>query len=235
MAHKAGYTAVMSHRSGETEDATIADLAVATNCGQIKTGSLARSDRTAKYNQLLRIEQELGGAGQICRARGAESAAAKTPSAVKAALTGTPACSADGLPPAPAIRPDRARPLYPGRAADRLFRRSMPLPGTAGLKAKHDIDQQMAELTAELDRLKARARRNGQRRVALLRSDRIDPDMLDERARALLNYAHPSDVTMILKRPERAARVRISSYPPDISHAGMTQIAAGAVSAFVGP
>jgi enolase len=60
MAHKAGYTAVMSHRSGETEDSTIADLAVATNCGQIKTGSLARSDRTAKYNQLLRIEDELG-------------------------------------------------------------------------------------------------------------------------------------------------------------------------------
>jgi enolase len=60
MAFKAGYTAVMSHRSGETEDSTIADLAVATNCGQIKTGSLARSDRTAKYNQLLRIEQELG-------------------------------------------------------------------------------------------------------------------------------------------------------------------------------
>jgi enolase len=60
MAHKAAYTAVMSHRSGETEDATIADLAVATNCGQIKTGSLARSDRLAKYNQLLRIEEELG-------------------------------------------------------------------------------------------------------------------------------------------------------------------------------
>jgi enolase len=60
MAHKAGYIAVMSHRSGETEDATIADLAVATNCGQIKTGSLARSDRTAKYNQLLRIEEDLG-------------------------------------------------------------------------------------------------------------------------------------------------------------------------------
>jgi enolase len=59
-AHKAGYTAVMSHRSGETEDSTIADLSVATNCGQIKTGSLARSDRTAKYNQLLRIEEELG-------------------------------------------------------------------------------------------------------------------------------------------------------------------------------
>jgi enolase len=64
MAHKAAYTAVMSHRSGETEDATIADLAVATNCGQIKTGSLARSDRTAKYNQLIRIEEELGPSGR---------------------------------------------------------------------------------------------------------------------------------------------------------------------------
>ena len=60
MAHRAGYTAILSHRSGETEDATIADLAVATNCGQIKTGSLSRSDRLAKYNQLLRIEEELG-------------------------------------------------------------------------------------------------------------------------------------------------------------------------------
>jgi enolase len=60
MAHRAGFTAVMSHRSGETEDATIADLAVATNCGQIKTGSLSRSDRLAKYNQLIRIEEELG-------------------------------------------------------------------------------------------------------------------------------------------------------------------------------
>jgi enolase len=60
MAHKSGYSAVISHRSGETEDSTIADLAVATGCGQIKTGSLARSDRTAKYNQLLRIEEELG-------------------------------------------------------------------------------------------------------------------------------------------------------------------------------
>jgi len=64
MAHKANYTAVMSHRSGETEDATIADLAVATNCGQIKTGSLARSDRLAKYNQLIRIEEDLGPVAQ---------------------------------------------------------------------------------------------------------------------------------------------------------------------------
>jgi enolase len=60
MAKEAGYTSVLSHRSGETEDATIADIAVATNCGQIKTGSLSRSDRIAKYNQLLRIEEELG-------------------------------------------------------------------------------------------------------------------------------------------------------------------------------
>lgn len=73
VAHRAGYTSVMSHRSGETEDATIADLAVATNCGQIKTGSLARSDRLAKYNQLLRIEEELGSsaryAGATCFGR----------------------------------------------------------------------------------------------------------------------------------------------------------------------
>ena len=62
MAHDAGYTAVMSHRSGETEDTTIADLAVATGCGQIKTGAPSRSDRVAKYNQLLRIEEELGDA-----------------------------------------------------------------------------------------------------------------------------------------------------------------------------
>jgi enolase len=67
-AHKAGYRAVMSHRSGETEDATIADLAVATNCGQIKTGSLSRSDRLAKYNQLLRIEEQLGPAARYAGA-----------------------------------------------------------------------------------------------------------------------------------------------------------------------
>ena len=64
MAHKASYTAVISHRSGETEDATIADIAVATNAGQIKTGSLSRSDRIAKYNQLIRIEEQLGSAAR---------------------------------------------------------------------------------------------------------------------------------------------------------------------------
>ena len=64
IAHEAGYSAVMSHRSGETEDVTIADLAVATGCGQIKTGAPSRSDRVAKYNQLLRIEEELGAAAE---------------------------------------------------------------------------------------------------------------------------------------------------------------------------
>ena len=65
MAKRAGYTAVVSHRSGESEDATIADLAVATNAGQIKTGSLSRTDRVAKYNQLIRIEEELGEAAKF--------------------------------------------------------------------------------------------------------------------------------------------------------------------------
>jgi len=64
LAHKHGYTYVMSHRSGETEDTTIADLAVATNCGQIKTGAPCRSDRVAKYNRLLRIEEDLAGFGR---------------------------------------------------------------------------------------------------------------------------------------------------------------------------
>ena len=70
MAREAGYTAVMSHRSGETEDVTIADLAVATGCGQIKTGAPSRSDRVAKYNQLLRIEEQLGAHARVPRALG---------------------------------------------------------------------------------------------------------------------------------------------------------------------
>ena len=67
MAKTAGYTTVISHRSGETEDTFIADLAVAVNAGQIKTGSMSRSDRVAKYNQLIRIEEELGEAGRFCK------------------------------------------------------------------------------------------------------------------------------------------------------------------------
>ena len=77
LATRSGYTSVMSHRSGETEDTTIADLAVATNCGQIKTGAPARSDRVAKYNQLLRIEDELGEAAAY---RGGDALARVTPS-----------------------------------------------------------------------------------------------------------------------------------------------------------
>ena len=75
MAHRAAYTSVMSHRSGETEDSTIADLAVACGCGQIKTGSLSRSDRIAKYNQLIRIEEMLGSAAKYA-GRGAFKALA---------------------------------------------------------------------------------------------------------------------------------------------------------------
>jgi enolase len=69
MAHRAGWTAIISHRSGETEDTTIADLVVATNTGQIKTGSLSRSERIAKYNRLLRIEEELGDAAEYAGRR----------------------------------------------------------------------------------------------------------------------------------------------------------------------
>ncbi len=78
LAGRAAFTCVMSHRSGETEDATIADLAVATNCGQIKTGAPARSDRVAKYNQLLRIEQELGGAAEYLGRRALKGSTGRT-------------------------------------------------------------------------------------------------------------------------------------------------------------
>ena len=84
-AKKAGYGIVMSHRSGETEDATIADLAVATNCGQIKTGSLSRSDRIAKYNQLIRINEELGPQAKYYGARFLRSSMKENKQSKKAA------------------------------------------------------------------------------------------------------------------------------------------------------
>ena len=90
MAQRAAYTAVISHRSGETEDATIADIAVATNAGQIKTGSLSRSDRTAKYNQLIRIEEDLGDiaryAGRSVAARPLRHGSAKSDAQSRTAL-----------------------------------------------------------------------------------------------------------------------------------------------------
>ena len=89
IAHRAGMTTVMSHRSGETEDNTIADLAVAANCGQIKTGSLSRSDRTAKYNQLIRIEADLGPARPLCRAQH-PAAVRQHPAADRGRRVGTP-------------------------------------------------------------------------------------------------------------------------------------------------
>ena len=93
---RAAYRCVMSHRSGETEDATIADLAVATNCGQIKTGSLSRSDRLAKYNQLLRIEEELGPAARAIPARGALGALRAAHARSPVALDAPPASASTG-------------------------------------------------------------------------------------------------------------------------------------------
>ena len=131
MAHKAGYTAVMSHRSGETEDSTIADLAVATNCGQIKTGSLARSDRTAKYNQLLRIEEQLGSQALFAGSGGAQGLPvgrsalrifAVTGGAIKGTLTGIRHLARHGLAPSPPRHSDRALSLRLCRAVHRLFR-----------------------------------------------------------------------------------------------------------------
>ena len=106
MAREAGYTAVMSHRSGETEDTTIADLAVATGCGQIKTGAPSRSDRVAKYNQLLRIEEELGGDAEYP----GRSAFRSTKSWQRKGVTPTSNEGANGWPPrTPAIRWNRVR------------------------------------------------------------------------------------------------------------------------------
>ena len=97
IAQRAGWGTVFSHRSGETEDTTIADLAVATNCGQIKTGSLSRSDRLAKYNQLIRIEEQLGSFRRVCRrARffGSDGLYVKLRFFARAGLTGRPIASA---------------------------------------------------------------------------------------------------------------------------------------------
>ena len=87
-AHRAAYAAVISHRSGETEDATIADLAVATNCGQIKTGSLSRSDRLAKYNQLIRIEEALGPTARYAGGAGLKGRVARTDAPAEATNSG---------------------------------------------------------------------------------------------------------------------------------------------------
>ena len=128
MAHKASYTAVMSHRSGETEDSTIADLAVATNCGQIKTGSLARSDRTAKYNQLLRIEQELGAqakyAGRAALKRVALQRRLTSPRhrSVPASGPGNPAALEVGRRPDELHVHDGAQPAVAGRRDDVALR-----------------------------------------------------------------------------------------------------------------
>ena len=203
MAHKAGYTAVMSHRSGETEDSTIADLAVATNCGQIKTGSLARSDRTAKYNQLLRIEEELGAAGAIRRRSAALTAALEfareAARLLKPALTlrlrmlarhglRTAACRAI---------PYGSRPLrHRGRCCIGYFGVKPYTAATVCARSRISTSRSRRCRT-ELSRSQSRARALGAPRGAAALG-RIDPDMLDERARALLGFADPRDLVLLL-------------------------------------
>ena len=116
MAQRAGYTAVMSHRSGETEDSTIADLAVATNCGQIKTGSLARSDRLAKYNQLIRIEEELGEQARYA-GRGAIKASVRASEMASRRGRGSPASRSPNIYAMP------RRPFFPHSLTRRPHRR----------------------------------------------------------------------------------------------------------------
>ena len=203
MAQDAGYAAVMSHRSGETEDATIADLAVATNCGQIKTGSLARSDRVAKYNQLIRIEEELGD-----QARYAGRSVLKTVKANRALNPVTQAILVQLR--LSGRQPDRSR--MPGDHAMRFslssFRCSPAVP--AGISA---ITCRPATMAGGARRSRApqggacrracgpaEVRGRLERDVALLRPESLDPDMLDERARAILNLAHPDDLVMMKRR-----------------------------------
>ena len=147
LAGRAAYTCVMSHRSGETEDATIADLAVATNCGQIKTGAPARSDRVAKYNQLLRIEEELGDAAEYLGHRALRARPRRRPDEPRRP------------------RPPRARRARAGgdpvrlRVPDALVPRAAPA-GVDG--AQHDVDV----LREQNDKLRPR-RRSCRRRAAI--------------------------------------------------------------------
>ena len=125
MARNAGYGTIISHRSGETEDSTIADLAVGTSAGQIKTGSASRSDRVAKYNQLLRIEEELGIGGNIRRACGDSTTVSKV------RLKADPASGSARLVPT-CIAPPRRKRLEPGEPVHRLDRRRSEREGTRG-------------------------------------------------------------------------------------------------------
>ena len=118
----AGYTAVMSHRSGETEDVTIADLAVATGCGQIKTGAPSRSDRVAKYNQLLRIEEELGRAGDASRARSVFRGGSDRPRRTAAPRRADGARRPSAGPPRQSPGPRPRRPAPPAARAVRWDR-----------------------------------------------------------------------------------------------------------------
>ena len=206
MAQKAAYTAVMSHRSGETEDATIADLAVATNCGQIKTGSLARSDRLAKYNQLLRIEEELGTRGGICGSRGFPQARLRPSQRSVKRLWGTVTSSQP-----------RGRDLFT-RQRKRSPLRQLWLPlltaaflayfgyhafnGFYGIWSHERLDIEVARLSADLAVIKAEHAAL-EKKVVAMRSDRLDADMVDLEARLSLNRVRPDELVIMLGAPQQ--------------------------------
>ena len=211
LAQTAGYTAVMSHRSGETEDSTIADLAVALSCGQIKTGSLARSDRTAKYNQLLRIEEELGDA-----ARYAGRAALQGVSVRELNSTIYPRNIHQSI-LFPCLR-DSLRDSFDdvmgganrsfglirrvgdaGAGADRRrhfrrpCRRRAQRPARLGRLSPRPASERQVEL-AQLEQERAQLRH----RSALLDPRKADPDMADELVRKDLGLVRPDEVIVPL-------------------------------------
>ena len=227
MAREAGYTAVISHRSGETEDVTIADLAVATGCGQIKTGAPSRSDRVAKYNQLLRIEEQLGRARRVpgplgvrrapeaLRRRGAGGSRRRERMAGRdarrlghatrtAAAAGTRARSARA--PATRCRRAGARALGPARAdRDAVRARGAPLP-VPERRAPHALD--LAPVAA---RQRARSRRWSANTARLCAStNRLEqPGERSKRRRAQLGMMKPGEQAYIVAGlPERTSTCR---------------------------
>ena len=194
MAQRAGYGVVVSHRSGETEDATIADLSVATNAGQIKTGSLSRSDRTAKYNQLMRIEDELGDMA-VYAGRARWPRAADLPFVQPAGCTVTrsieirvPTCSARPSPGRRPFDPGRSLAVFALLCGLIASFAHQAVKGDHGLERRAQIKQRIVEMEAERDRL-AEKRAAGARRGAVARRGAYADRPREEQARALLNLA----------------------------------------------
>ena len=204
MAQRAGYTAVISHRSGETEDTTIADIAVGTNAGQIKTGSLCRSDRIAKYNQLLRIEEELGEVAQLSRPRGVLQ-----PALMRRGGTARPGPGGRGR--------LRGRPrtdaLRHRRAARPARRSSMSNSGsatTAACRACASCSCALAQQRADNDTARAR----NEQLQAEVRDLREGLEMVEERARYELGMVKPDEILVQVASGPAAAAVAPAAGPP---------------------